>query len=99
MTSGCDRRIRTSSLGYEPSKLPLLHQRDTEGVSSTPELYPNFSLSVTKVGTTRLTLFYTPIGREWRSIPPAFTGAPSATNYRGKNLLVGIAVFETTSEA
>ena len=23
---GCTRRIRTSSLGYEPSELPLLHQ-------------------------------------------------------------------------
>lgn len=25
--SGCGRRIRTVSLGYEPSKLPLLHPR------------------------------------------------------------------------
>lgn len=25
---GCDRAIRTPSLGYEPSELPLLHHRD-----------------------------------------------------------------------
>ena len=30
--NGCTRRIRTSSLGYEPSELPLLHQCDIEGI-------------------------------------------------------------------
>ena len=29
--NGCTRRIRTSSLGYEPSELPLLHQCDIQG--------------------------------------------------------------------
>ena len=29
--NGCTRRIRTSSLGYEPSELPLLHQCYIQG--------------------------------------------------------------------
>ena len=29
--NGCTRRIRTSSLGYEPSELPLLHQCYLQG--------------------------------------------------------------------
>ena len=46
MGSGCSRAIRTPSSGYEPDELPLLHHCDTVGVSSTPELYPNFLLSL-----------------------------------------------------
>ena len=61
---GCSRRIRTSSSGYEPEMLPLHHHCDTAGVSSTPELYPNFSLSLAKLARAPVTYLSSVSG--WR---------------------------------
>lgn len=64
---GCSRRIRTLSPGYGPSMLPLHHHCDTAGVSSTPELYPNFPLSTAKLALCAWFFFSLPLGQEGRS--------------------------------